>query len=299
MNAIEIKGLTKTFGTHRVLDHMDLSVPAGSVFGLVGENGAGKTTTMKIILGLMPKDSGNIEIFGEDASRSRAAAGYLPDVPSFYGYMNAREYMTLCGGIGGIDKDILKPRIDKLLKLVGIENAKTRVSNYSRGMKQRLGIAQALLTKPDILICDEPTSALDPSGRKDILDIIRGLGGDTTVIFSTHILSDVEKICDRVALMHDGRIVMCGPIDELEDSRRTNEIEVEFGSADETKRFADALREARCSYRLDGHAVVAAGNKDLDNGKTIIDILYNEKIVPLRMAAVEPDLEKLFMEMIK
>lgn len=299
MDAIDIKGLTKTFGAHRVLDSMDLTVPSGSVFGLVGENGAGKTTTMKILLGLMPRDSGSIDIFGEDISKSRTALGYLPDVPSFYGYMNAREYMMLCGGIGGIDKSILKPRIMELLELVGIGNAKTRISNYSRGMKQRLGIAQALIAKPDILICDEPTSALDPSGRKDILDIIRGLRGDTTVIFSTHILSDVEKICDRVAFLHDGRIVMCGPIDELENSHRTDEIMVEFGCADEAGRFVDALTAARGSYRTDGTSIVVEGNRDFDNGKMIIDILYSEGLIPLRMNAVEPDLEKLFLEMIK
>lgn len=295
MDAINIENLSKSFGTHRVLDSLDMAVPAGSIFGLVGENGAGKTTIMKIILGLLAGDGGSIRIFGEDISASSTTIGYLPDVPSFYGYMNAIEYMTLCGKIGGIEAGKLKSRTTELLDLVGIGNVKTRISNYSRGMNQRLGIAQALIAEPDILICDEPTSALDPSGRRDILDIIRDQGGETTVIFSTHILTDVERICDQVALLHHGRIVMSGSIEELERSHRSNEIILEFGSAGDRTRFVAALESLDRPYRQDRSSVVVAGDKT----GSVIDILHDAGLMPLRMDVVEPDLEKLFMEMVE
>ena len=295
MDAINIKNLSKSFGAHRVLESLDMIVPAGSIFGLVGENGAGKTTTMKIILGLLAGDGGSIRIFDEDVAASHTTIGYLPDVPSFYGYMNAVEYMTLCGRIGGVEAGKLKSRTIELLDLVGIGNVKTRISNYSRGMKQRLGIAQALMAEPDILICDEPTSALDPSGRRDILDIIKGLGGETTVIFSTHILTDVERICDRVALLHNGRIVMSGSLDELESSHRSNEIMVEFGSADDRSRFVAALESLGRPYRQDANSVIVTGDKT----PFVIDVLHDSRLMPVRMDVVEPDLEKLFMEMVE
>ncbi|MDR3307901.1 MAG: ABC transporter ATP-binding protein, partial [Coriobacteriales bacterium] len=177
MALLRIDGLTKTFGNLRVLDGLSFEVDQGSVFGFIGKNGAGKTTTMKIIVGLLKASAGTVTIdgapvaFGE--TPTNRVVGYLPDVPEFYGFLSAPEYLEFCGRITGMEPVRIAARSSELLEMVGLRDvAKRRISGYSRGMKQRLGIAQALMHEPLLLICDEPTSALDPQGRSDILHIL-------------------------------------------------------------------------------------------------------------------------------
>ncbi|MBA2795610.1 ABC transporter ATP-binding protein [Streptococcus porcinus] len=202
MTAISFQNLSKSFGDKLILDKVDLHLEENKIYGFVGPNGAGKTTTIKMILGLMKVDSGHISVMGNPVTfgqtKSNQVIGYLPDVPEFYDYMTAQEYLQLCAGLAQNQESL---PIDKLLEQVGLADNQQRISTYSRGMKQRLGLAQALIHNPKILICDEPTSALDPQGRQDILSIISRLRGQKTVIFSTHILSDVEKICDQVLVL--------------------------------------------------------------------------------------------------
>src|SRR5664280_1057410 len=145
----------------------------------------------------------------------RADVGFLPDVPGFYEWMTAEEFLRFAGGLFGIPKRTLDARVEVLLDLAGLTEVTTRVGGYSRGMKQRLGVAQALINAPKLLMLDEPTSALDPMGRKDVLDMIASLKGRTTVFFSTHILSDVERVCDTVAILDQGRVIVQAPIDDL------------------------------------------------------------------------------------
>jgi ABC-2 type transport system ATP-binding protein len=162
-DVLSIKGLSKSFGTQKVIDNLDLSVPEGTVFGFIGQNGAGKTTTMKMTLGLLEADCGEITVCGKTVgygqTKNNHQIGYLPDVPEFYNYMKPLEYLALCGEIAGLSKSETKNRSDELLSLVGLNGVKKRIGGFSRGMKQRLGIAQALLSRPKLLICDEPTSA--------------------------------------------------------------------------------------------------------------------------------------------
>lgn len=209
--AIAISGLVKTYGEVNALDGVDLEVPEGSVFGFLGPNGAGKTTTLRILSGLAHPTSGSAEIFGHDVVTStsavRAEVGFLPDVPGYYEWMTATEFLRFAGGLFGLKGSVLDGRVDALLDLAGLTDVKTRIGGYSRGMKQRLGVAQALINAPRLLMLDEPTSALDPIGRKEVLDIIASLRGRTTVFFSTHILADVERVCDRVAILDKGRVV--------------------------------------------------------------------------------------------
>ena len=216
---LEINDLEKSFGDKKVLKGVNLKIPQRKVFGFVGKNGAGKTTTMKMVLGLMTPNKGEIFVNGERVTygnnKTNRYIGYLPDVPEYYSFMTPREYLKFCGEITDMKKDDIKTRSEELLKLVGLGDEKHRIKGFSRGMKQRLGIAQALLNKPKLLICDEPTSALDPVGRKEILDILVSAKEETTILFSTHILSDVEHICDEMALLNDGRIIMQGPIEEV------------------------------------------------------------------------------------
>ena len=196
MEMLRITGLQKRFGDKAVLKGLDLTVPEHSIFGFIGQNGAGKTTTMKTVLGLMKADAGQIVVNGEKVvygqTDTNRHIGYLPDVPEFYGFMNPMEYLRFCGEITGLKQPQLDERCRELLELVGLGGEKHRIKGFSRGMKQRLGIAQALLNRPKLLICDEPTSALDPVGRKEILDILLAVREQTTVLFSTHTKIFVE-----------------------------------------------------------------------------------------------------------
>ena len=217
--AIVIKGLTKVYGAAHALDGVDLVVPEGSVFGFLGPNGAGKTTTLRILAGLARPTAGTAAIFGHDttsdADAVHALIGFLPDVPGFYKWMTAREYLELAGGLFGLPAGVRDERIATLLELAGLSGVTTKVGGYSRGMKQRLGVAQALVNSPRLLLLDEPTSALDPIGRREVLEMIAALAGRTTVFFSTHILADVERVCDTVAVLAAGRVVEQAGIDEL------------------------------------------------------------------------------------
>ena len=217
--AVAISGLTKAYGANLALNRVDLTVPEGSVFGFLGPNGAGKTTTLRILAGLAHPTAGRAKILGHDVvtatNEVRALIGYLPDVPGFYKWMTASEFLTFAGSLFAIDGAVLKERVAVLLELAGLGDVTTRIGGYSRGMKQRLGVAQALINAPRLLLLDEPTSALDPIGRKEVLDMIASLAGRTTVFFSTHILSDVERVCDTVAILNRGRVVRQAGIDEL------------------------------------------------------------------------------------
>lgn len=307
MNMLEIHQLNKRFREHQVINGLDLAVPEHAVFGFIGQNGAGKTTTMKMILGLLKPDSGSIAICGETVrygeSKSNRHVGYLPDVPEYYGFMNAREYLSLCGEITGLPKKRIQERSDELLELVGLGSTKKRISGFSRGMKQRLGIAQALLHEPRLLICDEPTSALDPVGRKEILDVLYAAKGKTTVVLSTHILTDVERICDHVAILHGGRLVLNGTLSELKQKHRQDGYALEFRNSREASRFAECVNSSRLGAAVlqEGTAMKVqfqlSGNPA--GGQSIIDLLSEQQLTPLRFEALEPTLENLFMEVIQ
>lgn len=209
--------------------------------------------------------------------------------------MTPMEYLLLCGEITGMEKKDAKDQAEKLLKLVGLDQHKKRIRGFSRGMKQRLGIAQALLHRPKLLICDEPTSALDPAGRKEILDILSSVKDETTVIFSTHILSDVERICDHVALLHDGRIAISGTLDEIRSRRRATGFEVEFANAKNAKRAFDELSELFADGILDG-TTIRMNDKSNCEMRRAMQMLSGSVYEVHRMEMREPTLEDLFME---
>ncbi len=234
MSVLTIQGLSKSFGTQKIIDNLNMSVPEGSVFGFIGKNGAGKTTTMKMVLGLLQPDSGKICVCDEPVrfgqTKTNQYIGYLPDVPEFYNYMTPIQYLKLCGEVIGLSKSDILKRSQELLSLVGLNSITKQIGGFSRGMKQRLGIAQALLTQPKLLICDEPTSALDPVGRKEILDILYKISGTTTVLFSTHILSDVERICDHAAFLNEGKIAVSGTLAEIKALHGHDSLLLEFST---------------------------------------------------------------------
>jgi ABC-2 type transport system ATP-binding protein len=229
--AIEITRLVKKFGDAVALDGIELAVPRGSVFGFLGPNGAGKTTALRILTGLARPTSGEARILGADVSTAgngvRSQIGYLPDVPGFYPWMTAVELVEYAGRLFGIGPATVRERAESLLEMAGLSDVRTKVGGFSRGMKQRLGIAQALINAPSVLLLDEPTSALDPIGRREVLEMIASLRGRTTVFFSTHILADVERVCDTVAILDRGRVVANAPIAELKRRAAVDRLVIE------------------------------------------------------------------------
>ena len=222
-SAVACRGLTKRFGGTAgvtAVDGLDLDVPAGSVFGLLGPNGAGKTTTLRLITGLARPTGGTVTIDGRpvtaEGSGDRAGIGVLDQDPRYYGWMSGLELVDLAGRLQGLSATEARARATETLGLVGLTDAaRRRIGGYSGGMRQRLGIAQALVGRPRLLILDEPVSSLDPEGRRDLLALIADLRGNATVIFSSHVLADIERICDRVGIMAGGRLVTEGPLGDL------------------------------------------------------------------------------------
>lgn len=215
--AIDIRGLVKTYDRHHALDGLDLRVEPGSVFGFVGSNGAGKTTTLRIVLGLARPTAGSVRVFGHapGSPPAREIIGYCPDVAGFPPWMTARDVLDCTAGLFRLPDRVARRRVDELLDLAGLTDVRTRVGGYSRGMRQRLGLAQALINSPELLLLDEPTSALDPLGRRMVLDLLIELRGHTTVFFSTHLLPDVDRVCDSVAIVDAGRVVTAGDIAQV------------------------------------------------------------------------------------
>lgn len=215
--AIHITDLHKSYDGRKILDGLSLTVRPGEVYGFLGRNGAGKTTAIRILLGLARADAGLVTVLGYTDDGYRSRVGFVPDVPSYQPWMRAPEFLRFCGRLTGLRGRELEQRIDLLLALSRLTGAGQKIMDFSRGMRQRLGIAQALLHTPDLLILDEPTSALDPVGRRDVIDMLATLRdevGGVTVFFSTHLLADAEKICDRVGILHTGRLVAEAPVAE-------------------------------------------------------------------------------------
>ena len=295
MDMLQITGLQKRFGDKAVLKGLDLAVPEHSIFGFIGKNGAGKTTTMKAILGFLKADAGQILVNGEPVVYGQTSTnrhiGYLPDVPAFYPFMTATEYLRFCGEISGMDKSICESRCRELLALVGLEGEKHRIKGFSRGMKQRLGIAQALLNQPKLLICDEPTSALDPAGRKEILDILLAVREHTTVLFSTHILSDVERICTDVAFLNGGVIQMQGKLSHIKSQYRSDKYLLEI----EDEAQLPLLTQTFPTMTQTGQNQLTFYEESLP-AFALLRFMADQKIKLLKLERVEPTLEALFME---
>jgi ABC-2 type transport system ATP-binding protein len=225
LSALRLEGLRKSFHGHLgigrtvAVEGVDLDVAPGQIFGLLGPNGAGKTTTLKMILGLIRPDHGSVRLFGRPPSdpAGRARVGFLPESPRFYDYLTAEEFLDFYGRLHGISGAARRDRVAELLVKVGLDGcARTPLRKFSKGMTQRIGLAQAILHEPDLLILDEPMSGLDPMGRREVRDLIlaqRAAG--RTVFFSSHILQDAESICDRVAILVKGRVRFEGSLGDV------------------------------------------------------------------------------------
>lgn len=296
MNMLTLTHVAKNFGEKQVLRDVSFAVPEHTVFGFVGPNGAGKTTAMKLILGLLTISEGEIMVDGMPVrygnTPTNRVVGYLPDVPEFYSYMTPPEYLRFCGEISGMPAKEIKSRSEELLRLVGLKDETHRIKGFSRGMKQRLGVAQALFGHPKLLICDEPTSALDPAGRKELLDILTAAKEETTALFSTHILSDVEHICDQMAFLYDGKIALQGTLDEVRKRRKASAVTVETEQPED----AELLRQAFPYVKLSGKRSLV-----LEKAERLPEVLHyiaDRRLPIMRIERQEATLSDLFMEVV-
>jgi len=281
MDAIRIEKLTKTFKPGwpgqtppTVLSDVSFSVGCAEIFGFLGPNGAGKTTTLKVLLGLSEATSGRVEILGRPPAdvSVRRRVGFLPESPYFYDYLTAEEFLGFYGGLSGLSQSEIRSRVPVLLEQAGLTDARTRqLRKFSKGMLQRIGLAQALIHDPELVILDEPMSGLDPIGRKGVRDLILNLRErGKTIFFSTHILSDVELICDRVAILQKGRLLASGRIDELVDQGTTHPIEVVYEGGREVEPEEAQLLVTRQLRKGSRCLLVLPGGEVLDEALSLI-----------------------------
>lgn len=301
-DAIEMRALAKHYKETRALDGLDLVVPEGSIFGFLGPNGAGKTTALRILTGMARPTSGGASIFGHDVVHAtnevRSLVGFLPDVPGYYPWMTAEEFLRFSGRLFGIEASVLDARVRSLLDLAGLSGVAQRVGGYSRGMKQRLGVAQALINAPRLLMLDEPTSALDPMGRKDVLDMIAALRGKTTVFFSTHILTDVERVCDTVAILDRGRVVRQASIAELKAEGHAVRVLVEVEQGAEQLEAVLSAQPWTVECSRTGEIIRCVVEDTRAARRAIPALVAEHGLALVRMVGEEPSLEDVFVGLV-
>ncbi|WP_027087014.1 ABC transporter ATP-binding protein [Cohnella panacarvi] len=216
MSLLEVTGLVKKFGVQTAVDGLNFEITPGRCLALLGPNGAGKTTTLRMLSGLLEPTSGTIRFTGGSEKDIRGIIGYLPQYPAFFNWMSGREFLSFAAKLAGLSGKEAAARTEEVLERVGLkESAKRRIGGYSGGMKQRLGLAQAVIHRPKLLILDEPVSALDPQGRREVLELMREMKRETTILFSTHVLHDVEEISEEAIIMDKGRIIVQGDLQKL------------------------------------------------------------------------------------
>ncbi len=303
---IKTEGLTKTFVTGFIrkkvaaLKGLTMHVEKGEVFGFLGPNGAGKTTTLKVLMGLIYPSSGRAWVMGKDIRdvTFKSGVGFLPEQPYFYDYLTAREFMDFYGRLFGMGHTPRRQRSEALLEQVGLSHAANlQLRKFSKGMLQRIGIAQALINDPELVILDEPMSGLDPIGRKEVRDIILGLKDrGKTIFFSTHILPDVEVICDRVGILVKGELRATGTVGELLGGFEARSMEMTVEGLDD--RTIDELRGLSDNVVERGGRVTAFFDRP-DKGKKARDLVISRDGDIISLIPHKPSLEDIFVEEVR
>ena len=319
-NALELVNLKKTFAVKNTknkitaVNNLNLTIPHGSVYGFLGRNGAGKTTTLKMIAGLSKPTEGEIYIYGNKVEFGKPMSykniGFLPDVPEFYSFMTAKEYLFLCGRLHKMPDIDIKNKIREIFELINFDKKrlKNKISTFSRGMKQKLGIAVALINSPGLIMLDEPTSALDPIGRKETINIINSLKGKYTVLFSTHILTDVERVCDRIALIEKGSLILEGSINDIKSKnaglKETLIVSVTANNPEQFENFLSSAKNMDFMDYIDSRKdkenenIIHVSFKTPDRKKTgeeLPKIVYENGLSMVRFAFEEVNLEDIFV----
>lgn len=282
---LSVKDLTKTYKSVCVLNKVSFEIEAGSVVGLLGPNGAGKTTTMKIIMDLIPKTSGHVHY------DNKTRIIYLQDVPEFYDFYQVKEYLKFILELNRFKGD-KKSKIEETVKLVGLEaELNKRIKSLSRGLRQRLGIASSIIMNPDVLILDEPVSALDPIGRKEVFDLIGKLKGKMSIIFSSHILSDIERICDHVILLDKGSILINKSISDIQLDDRV--LEIEFSDVETLRIFSEEWKDVMEVT----DKTISIMTKDLSRTQNkVFEVLHKKELMVESVHLKKINLEDIFLK---
>jgi ABC-2 type transport system ATP-binding protein len=303
MEAVRCLGLSKEYDGLLALDRLSLTVEEGTIFGFLGPNGAGKTTTIKLLTGLTHPTAGQAWVAGHQVTADSRAVhgiiGYLPEEPAFYNWMSGREFLEHVGELFGLPPKVRKSRVDEVLGLVDLVSAaKRRVGGYSRGMRQRLGIAQAMINNPRVLFLDEPASALDPLGRLDVLNVIRALKGQTTVFMSSHILADVERVCDTVSILNHGRLVTQARTEELKEKYAKPIFVLEF--EEPVAGLAAKLRALPWVEKVEAtETALKVFARDVSTAKRELpQVVASSQIGLLRYELAMPSLEDIFVKLV-
>jgi ABC-2 type transport system ATP-binding protein len=304
--AVSCRGLTKRYGDVLALDDFTLDVPTGAVFGILGPNGAGKTTLLRLLTGLAHPTAGEATVGGLNVSAQAPEVhrriSFLDQSPQYYSWMRGRELVTFAGELFGLRGHELRTRVDEALALTGLTDAAhRRIGGYSGGMRQRLGLAQALVNRPEVLFLDEPASSLDPAGRHEILAAIAALRSAATVCMSTHILADVERICDMVAILNHGRLLVSAPVAELQAryAQPAFELELVASQGDTAEQFIAALRAAPWAGEVarQGDVVRVIAVDTAAAGREILPLVAARGVQLQRFERTRPSLEDIFLRL--
>lgn len=305
---LALRGLTRRFGDFEALRGVDLKIDGPGVHGFLGINGAGKTTTLRIVVGLLRPSRGEVRLFGQDARlpEVRARIGYLPQEPQFFGWMTGEELLIYVGELFGLSRQQARLRSARLLERLGLaQAARRRVGTYSGGMRQRLGIAQALLNDPELLILDEPVSALDPLGRAEMLDLLETLGRSCAVFFSSHVLGDVERVCDDVTILDKGRVLLRENTQALRQRFVLSALDLSLDQCDEqilhdlrSKPWVGDLRQLEA---ISGSpATLRIAVRDLEEAGRALPTFAAARGLGIRqLTPVQPSLEQIFVQLIE
>lgn len=300
MAFVTVEHLTKTFDKTPVIHDLSFQLQKGKCVSLLGQNGAGKTTTLRMLSGLMRPTNGTISIDGASPSSDiRSFIGYLPQHPVFHNWMTGKEFLIYVGRLAHLSKNEATTRAEVLLKKVGIEDAKNRrIGKYSGGMKQRLGIAQAMIHHPKLIMLDEPVSSLDPIGRREVLTLLEELKQETTILFSTHILSDAEEVSDEVLLLHDGLIVESGTLAHLQKEHESTRIDLWFSEQPQKYEEPILQLDSVLNVHHEGYLLSIFTN-DIEKARQELLQLASQQNWPLTKFEVSGStLEDLFMKVV-
>jgi ABC-2 type transport system ATP-binding protein len=303
---IIVDGITKTYGRQNAVDKLSFQVKTGEVLGFLGPNGAGKTTTMKAITGYLETDLGDIEVGGVSVNQNpeevKKFIGYLPEHNPLYQDMPIIDYLGFVAGLQGVEKEKIEDRVTEMIQVCGLKSEKhKKIRELSKGYKQRVGLAQALIHNPEVLILDEPTTGLDPNQIVEIRELIKKIGREKTVILSSHILAEVEATCDRILIINNGKIVANGTAEELRRQAQGNEIlKVELGNAQRNDAFT-ALRELPSVALVDfvdneSAAFEVQSKEGQNSAKAIFDLCVEKGWFISQITPIETKLEDIFRE---
>jgi ABC-2 type transport system ATP-binding protein len=293
---LQVNGLIKSYGQHEAVKQISFQIEKGKCIAIIGPNGAGKTTTLQMLAGLLTPTSGTIHFPHSKKKDNRQLIGFLPQHPSFFSWMTAKEFLQFAGKLSQLTKAQLEAKIDEILAFVSLFEVKNkRIGGFSGGMKQRLGLAQALIHDPELLILDEPVSALDPNGRRDVLKMLHELKSRMTILFSTHVLHDAEQVCDSVIMLKEGTIKWDGSLTDLKNNQSASVIKISTAEAIDDC-FAELPRLSHIEYKDLQTAVLYFDEPAIDTSLLLNRLLENN-LTLLHFEHVQDSLEDAYLRM--